>query len=375
LDMLNGLNFSNLNNGSYYRGWSNLYVVDYYNGESDAFWGYGFTYDYYGNPTGAGTVTDFEGADAYGYLRFGVYDINVPVSSILNASQTYSAADDLNVIKAALAGADTIYGSDYADVLDGFNGNDTIYGYAGNDTLYGESGNDYLNGNGNDKLSGGVGADNMQGGAGNDTYYVDNRGDVVVETSAGGTSDSVATSVSYALSSSAYVEKLSTTSLAGTTAINLTGNGIAQTITGNAGKNILNGAAGNDTLNGGNGNDFLYGGLGNDRLTGGAGYDGFVFNTKISSTSNVDTITDFNPKYDTIRLDNAVMSALGSAMESGEFWKSTTGLAHDSSDRIIYETDTGWLNYDSNGNAAGGSVHIAKLAPNLALTYADFLVI
>ena len=62
-------------------------------------------------------------------------------------------------------------------------------------------------------------------------------------------------------------------------------------------------------------------------------------------------------------------------MEAGEFWKSTTGTAHDSSDRIIYETDTGWLNYDSNGNAAGGGVHIAKLAPNLALTSADFIVI
>jgi hypothetical protein len=36
---------------------------------------------------------------------------------------------------------------------------------------------------------------------------------------------------------------------------------------------------------------------------------------------------------------------------------------------------SGWLNYDSNGSAAGGAVHIAKLAPNLALTYADFFVI
>ena len=78
---------------------------------------------------------------------------------------------------------------------------------------------------------------------------------------------------------------------------------------------------------------------------------------------------------DTIRLDNAVMSALGSAMESGEFWTNTSGRAHDSSDHIIYETDTGKLFYDSNGSAAGGSTHIATLSANLALTYADFLVI
>lgn len=57
------------------------------------------------------------------------------------------------------------------------------------------------------------------------------------------------------------------------------------------------------------------------------------------------------------------------------FWKSTTGFAHDGNDRIIYETDTGWLNYDSNGSGAGGAVHIVQLNPNLALTYADFRVI
>lgn len=59
------------------------------------------------------------------------------------------------------------------------------------------------------------------------------------------------------------------------------------------------------------------------------------------------------------------------ALNTATFWKSTTGLAHDGNDRIIYETDTGWLNYDSNGSAAGGAVHIAKLAANLALTAAE----
>ena len=93
---------------------------------------------------------------------------------------------------------------------------------------------------------------------------------------------------------------------------------------------------------------------------------------------NVDRITDFNVVQDTIRLENGVMPGLGShlgTLYSTAFWKSTTGLAHDANDRIIYETDTGWLNYDSNGSAAGGTVHIAQLAPNLALTNADFLII
>jgi Ca2+-binding RTX toxin-like protein len=109
-----------------------------------------------------------------------------------------------------------------------------------------------------------------------------------------------------------------------------------------------------------------------------AGYDTFVFNTAPNGASNVDRITDFSPVYDTIQLENAVMTGLGSrvgTLNAGMFWKNTSGLAHDVNDHIIYETDTGWLNYDSNGSAAGGAVHIAHLAPNLALTYNDFVVI
>ena len=201
---------------------------------------------------------------------------------------------------------------------------------------------------------------------------LENGADAVSD--AGGIDTATSTiSRSLAVGGLTAVENLTLVNVA--TALNGTGNNLNNVITGNNFNNTLSGGNGNDTLNGGSGNDILYGGAGNDTLTGGAGNDNFVFNTAISAATNVDTITDFNVAQDTIRLDNAVMSALGSAMESGEFWKSTTGLAHDSNDRIIYETDTGWLNYDSNGSAAGGAVHIAKLAPNLALTYADFFVI
>ena len=57
-----------------------------------------------------------------------------------------------------------------------------------------------LNGNaGNDMLDGGTAADDMTGGAGDDTYFVDDAGDVVIESGAGG-ADLVFTSVSYSLS-------------------------------------------------------------------------------------------------------------------------------------------------------------------------------
>jgi hypothetical protein len=43
---------------------------------------------------------------------------------------------------------------------------------------------------------------------------------------------------------------------------------------------------------------------------------------------------------------------------------------HSSCDEVnaLPSANTGWLNYDSNGSAAGGAVHLVHLTPNLALT-------
>ena len=134
--------------------------------------------------------------------------------------------------------------------LNGTSGADTLNGGAGNDTLNGLAGNDKLSGNaGNDTLDGGAGNDTLVGGLGDDTYIVDSATDVVTENSGEGT-DLVKSSVTFILP--ANVENLT---LTGTTAINGTGNALANTITGNSGNNVLDGAAGADTLIGGAGND------------------------------------------------------------------------------------------------------------------------
>jgi hypothetical protein len=52
----------------------------------------------------------------------------------------------------------------------------------------------------------------------------------------------------------------------------------------------------------------------------------------------------------------------------------STGLAQDTTDRIIYESDTGELYYDGNGNAAGGGVLSAKVTVGVALNNVDFSV-
>ncbi|MCA2719587.1 choice-of-anchor U domain-containing protein, partial [Microcystis sp. M169S2] len=140
-----------------------------------------------------------------------------------------------------------------------------ITGTSGNNNLVGGDGNDTLQGlAGNDTLNGGLGSDSLEGGNGNDVYYVDNSGDLVLETVTGSTggTDLVYASVSYTLPN--LVENLT---LTGNSAINGTGNTLNNTIIGNNGNNYLLGDGGNDTLDGKAGVDTLDGGAGNDTYT------------------------------------------------------------------------------------------------------------
>jgi serralysin len=214
-----------------------------------------------------------------------------------------------------------------------------------------------LNGGlGNDTLNGGADADTMIGGLGNDNYVVDNVGDAVTENLNEGT-DRISSSVTYTLP--ANVENLT---LTGTTAINGSGNGLANILIGNSAANQLNGGGGNDTLDGG---------TGNNTLTGGAGQDIF----RLTTAGHIDAITDFVVVDDTIQLENAVFTALATpgTLAAGQLRIGAQAL--DANDFIIYNNATGALLYDANGNGAGAAVQIATLSAGLAVTNADFVVI
>ncbi|QHD69751.1 hypothetical protein GS397_23775 [Sphingobium yanoikuyae] len=246
--------------------------------------------------------------------------------------------------------------------IEGFYGSltgaDRLRGNAANNILVGNGGNDTLEGmDGNDVLEGGAGADAHIGGVGMDaasyrssltgvTVSLDNTlvktGDAVGDTFSG-------------------IE-----SLYGS----LTGN---DHLRGNAGNNAFEGGGGDDLMEGGLGNDWLLGGDGLDIMTGGGGQDTFLFTTPIGPSS-IDTITDFSPVDDTIRLENDIFTGLPLGLLRANAFTIGTA-ATDTLDRIIYNADTGALYFDVDGSGAAAAVQFASLTPHLAMTAGDFLVI
>lgn len=125
-----------------------------------------------------------------------------------------------------------------------------------------------------------------------------------------------------------------------TTAINFTGNEFGQYLFGNDGANVINGKGGPDTLSGIQGDDT------------------FVFDSALTS-DNADWILDFNVVDDIIHLSvftGLVAGALGAAAFH-------IGVAAaDALDRIIYNSDTGTLLFDGDGNGAGQAPKFASLS-------------
>ena len=239
-----------------------------------------------------------------------------------------------------------------------FTGNssaNTLQGNAGANILTGNGGDDTLIGNGgNDTLIGGYGLDFMNGGSGNDIYFVDDLGDLVIE-SAGGGHDVLFATFSYFLRDGQDIEVLVAENRSSTNILSLAGNGIANTIHGNDGMTWLDGGGGNDVL------------------VGYAGDDTYMFTTALGA-GNVDTLVGFVPGSDRIAMDDAVFTGLVSgALSANAFVVGST--AADADDRIIYNAATGSLFFDADGNGAGAAVQFAILPTGLPLAASDFVVI
>lgn len=261
-------------------------------------------------------------------------------------------SDKTSALKVTLAGAANASVKVGGIVEDTLRNIENVTGGSGDDTLVGDAlGNSLFGLAGNDFLRGGGGKDVLDGGTGVDWADYSDKTSAVVVTLAGAANASVKMA-GIVEDTIRNIENLRS----GSSNDKLSGDGLA---------NSLRGMAGNDFLRGGGGKDVLEGGLGNDN---------FMFDTTLNALTNVDTITDFNVASDTIRLENSIFTKLTATgtLSTGAFHIGAS--AADASDRIIYNNISGDLFYDSNGNAAGGSVQFGHLSSGLALTNADFLV-
>ncbi|HYI64428.1 MAG TPA: M10 family metallopeptidase C-terminal domain-containing protein [Allosphingosinicella sp.] len=248
------------------------------------------------------------------------------------------------------AGRDGIAGGGGDDFIVGGADGDWLFGEAGGDTMIGEGGDDRIEGGaGRDGVLGGAGVDYIAGGADGDWLF----GEDGIDTILGGEGDD-------------HIE-------AGAGQDGVLGGAGADFMLGGADGDWLFGEAGVDTLLGEDGADYVDGGTGNDGLVGGGGADAFAFTTALGA-SNVDYIADFATGTDIIALDDAVFTGLSpGGLNPNAFV--TGAAAQDADDRIIYNSATGALLFDADGNGAGLAVQFATLQAGAVLVVSDFTII
>lgn len=311
-----------------------------------------------------------------------------------SVSYTLGAGQEIETLRANAGTTGlTLTGNELANILISGAGNDVLAGGAGNDTynvnsagdqvleasgggtdavlasvgytlgagqeiesLRANAGNTGLTLTGNElanALYSGAGSDSLIGGAGGDTYYVNNAGDTVTEAAGGGT-DNVYASVSYALKAGQEVEFLRAN--AGSTGLSLTGNGLANTLIGGAGGDVLSGGGGADVLRG----------------NGGA--DSFVFKAVSDSAVGAGrtTIYDFTAGSDRIDL-SAIQAVTGaSADQAFGFIGAAAFTKHAGELRQVGSGSSTLVEGDVNGDGAA-DFQIA-LTGTLTLQAGDFVL-
>ncbi|MCE8519324.1 flagellar biosynthesis protein FlgM, partial [Ruegeria pomeroyi] len=105
------------------------------------------------------------------------------------------------------------------------------------------------------------------------------------------------------------------------------------------------------------------------------GNDTFVFSTALGA-GNIDTIRDYSVADDQIELASAIFTGLSAGtLGANAFVANTSGTAQTADHRIIYDTDSGALFFDADGNGAGAAQQFAILTTGLSLTNADFDIV
>ena len=235
-----------------------------------------------------------------------------------------------------------INGTDGADLLQGSAADDHISGWDNNDQISGLGGND--------TFDGGAGNDIISGGFGNDTIvYLSATASIQVNLT-----KKLASDLDTNGNSGIGIDKLKSIE-------NIIAGNYDDMLTGNKAANSIIGGSGNDTIDGGPGSDIL---------TGGDGKDIFVFSKK-PSLNNIDLIVDFKPGEDIIQLSSLIFSKIKNSIDYLVF-----GTDSETSNYyLIYDTNTGKLFYDADGNGIIPKIEILEIGIGLNLHSADILII
>jgi Ca2+-binding RTX toxin-like protein len=140
-----------------------------------------------------------------------------------------------------------------------------------------------------------------------------------------------------------------------------------------------------DVLIGSDFNNRLVGGGGSDTLTGGAGGDGFQYNF---ASEGGDTITDFDPTLDFIRIDQSNFG-IAENEDAGQHPEAAAGIEQLAANyfvlgntategghgQFIYDGSTGELFWDDDGTGGNAQVLLATLQDTPSLTIDDILLI
>lgn len=141
---------------------------------------------------------------------------------------------------------------------------------------------------------------------------------------------------------------------------------------GQDGNDVFFGGGGVEFFDGGIGDDTFTGGLGRDRITLGAGADKIIFNTV---TEIGDIIADFTTA-DFFQFKKSAFGNLTTGMlAASAYHESDAGVAHDASDRFIYDLNDDRLYYDRDGTGAAARVLVADVVNDVNISRADIQII
>jgi Ca2+-binding RTX toxin-like protein len=299
---------------------------------------------------GSAGADEMEGGTGFDTVDYSAQGSGIQVALDGTLAGTGLAAGDTFVSIEHVIGTnfvDYLVGNAFGTTITGLNGSDSIYGRGGSDTLNG--------GDGDDRLIGGVGGDSIVGGNGNDTAMYHMATSAV----------NVALDGSIAALGEAVGDTFNSVE-------SLTGSQFGDILVGNAVSNFLAGGDGVDRLEGKLGADNLSGNAGADILLGGLGNDTFRYHLLSDGGDTINDYSNVGGNNDRFVFTNSAFGNVGvGALQASEFQVGTSNLALSATVRFFYETDTGILRFDSNGNGAGGTTVIATLAPATALTIAD----